>query len=65
MSDVVLATINAKYIHASFGLRCLAANLPDHSVEILEFTLDRRPADIAETILSAQPKIVGLSLIHI
>ena len=27
MSDIVLATLNAKYIHASFGLRYLLANL--------------------------------------
>ena len=27
MPDIVLATLNAKYIHASFGLRYLMANL--------------------------------------
>jgi hypothetical protein len=27
MADIVLSTLNAKYIHASFGLRYLLANL--------------------------------------
>ena len=27
MPDIVLSTLNAKYIHASFGLRYLMANL--------------------------------------
>ena len=27
MSDVVLTTLNAKYIHSAFGLRYLLANL--------------------------------------
>jgi len=27
MPDIVLATINARYAHASLGLRCLMANL--------------------------------------
>ena len=29
MPDIVLTTLNAKYIHASFGLRYLMANLGD------------------------------------
>ena len=27
MPDIVLATINARYVHAALGLRCLYANL--------------------------------------
>jgi hypothetical protein len=27
MADIVLTTLNAKYIHAAFGLRYLLANL--------------------------------------
>ena len=27
MSDIVLSTLNAKYIHAAFGLRYLLANM--------------------------------------
>ena len=50
MADIVLATQNAKWIHASFGLRCLRANLGDlreRSV-IREFEISQRPVDVAE-----------------
>ena len=42
MPAIVLATINARYIHASLGLRWLKANLAGLAAEtqILEFTLD-------------------------
>ena len=45
-SDIVLCTLNARYIHASFGLRYLKANLGDLSTQcdIQEFTLDADPA---------------------
>ena len=42
MPDVVLATLNAKFIHASFGLRYLLANLGElrpRFVQILPFAL--------------------------
>ena len=63
-TDVVLATLNAKYIHASFGLRCLRANLGawrERSV-IREFTINDRPVDVVESILAHQPKVVGLGV---
>ncbi len=64
MPQIVLATINAKYIHAAFGLRYLAANLGPLRADskILEFTAEQRPADMAEAILSLQPRIVGLGV---
>ncbi|MCS7089293.1 MAG: DUF4080 domain-containing protein [Verrucomicrobiota bacterium] len=64
MADIVLATLNAKYIHAAFGLRYLMANLGDlqHATRLLEFDINRRPVDIAETILEAEPRVVGLGV---
>lgn len=61
---IVLATINAKYIHSAFGLRCLLANLGPlaESTQIIEFTGGRRPVDMAEEILAARPTIVGLGV---
>ncbi len=62
--DIVLATLNAKYIHASFGLRCLRANLGelrDRSV-LVEFTIQERPLDVAERILTLEPRIVALGV---
>jgi radical SAM superfamily enzyme YgiQ (UPF0313 family) len=64
MPDIVLATLNAKYIHASFGLRCLLANLgPLQSrAQLLEFDINQRPVDIAETLLAQSPRIIGLGV---
>jgi len=64
MPDIVLATLNAKYVHASFGLRYLLANLgPLQSRACLaEFDLQQRPIDIAESLLARQPRIIGLGV---
>lgn len=64
MADIVLATLNAKYIHASFGLRHLLANLGElrGRARLEEFTIDQRPLDVAERILAHQPRIVGLGV---
>lgn len=64
MSDILLATLNAKYIHASLGLRYLLANLGGlrPRAELMEFTIEQRPADIAERILARAPRILGLGV---
>ncbi len=64
MPDIILATLNAKYIHASFGLRYLLANLgPLRSrTQLLEFDINQRPGDIAEALLAHNPRIVGLGI---
>lgn len=61
---IVLATLNSKYIHASFGLRYLKANLGDLESEcaLKEFTIQERPVDIVEQILAERPKIVGFGV---
>jgi radical SAM superfamily enzyme YgiQ (UPF0313 family) len=61
---IVLATLNAKYIHASFGLRYLLANLGElrNVASLLEFDIQQRPIDVVETILARDPKIVGLGV---
>src|SRR5438046_1192978 len=64
MPDIVLTTLNAKYIHAAFGLRYLLANLgPLQSRDcILEFDINQRPSDIAEVLLAQNPKIIGFGI---
>lgn len=64
MADIVLATLNAKYPHAAFGLRYLFANLGKLSsrAAILEFDINQRPTDILEVILAQRPQIVGLGV---
>jgi len=61
---IVLTTINAKYIHASLGLRYLYANLRDlqQQATLHEYTLSQRADDIAESILSENPRIVGFGV---
>ena len=64
MSDIILTTLNARYIHASLGLRYLYANMGDlqQSTTIEEFTIDARPLDIAEKLLLKKPQIIGIGL---
>ncbi len=64
MADIVLATLNAKYIHASFGLRYLLANLGEHRdrAQLQEFDINQRPLEIAESLLQSGPKIIGLGV---
>jgi radical SAM superfamily enzyme YgiQ (UPF0313 family) len=64
MPDIVLTTLNAKYIHAAFGLRYLMANLGDlkPGAVIMEFDINQRPLDIAEMLLACHPKILGLGV---
>ncbi len=58
---IVLATINARYSHTSFGLRYLKANLREYEddSEICEFSLDESVQEIAEKIIVREPDIIG------
>lgn len=64
MPDIVLATLNARFIHSAFGLRYLMANLGplQPSAVIAEFDINQRPLDIAEALLSHNPRIIGLGI---
>ncbi len=64
MPEIVLTTLNAKYIHAAFGLRYLFANLgPLQSrASLAEFDINQRPLDIAEALLALNPKILGFGV---
>ena len=64
MPDIVLTTLNAKYIHASFGLRYLMANLGALSARacMAEFHINQTPLEITEAILAHAPRIVGFGV---
>jgi radical SAM superfamily enzyme YgiQ (UPF0313 family) len=64
MPDIVLTTLNAKYIHAAFGLRYLLANLGalQSRACLMEFDIHQRPIDVAEALLARAPRIVGLGV---
>lgn len=64
MKDIILSTLNARYIHASLGLRYLYANMGGllERTELKEFTLDQRPEDIVELLLAADIRIIGFGV---
>ncbi len=51
---IVLCTLNAKYIHASLGLRCLLANMGDLKPQtaLCEFTVARQPQELVDELLT-------------
>ncbi len=64
MPAVLLSTLNARYFHASLGLRYLYANLGELQADaaIREFIITQRPLDIAEAVLAEQPRIAGFGV---
>jgi len=64
LKDIVLATINAKWIHPSLALRLLKANLGplEERCEIIEFALRQPLAEKLEPLLAARPRILGISV---
>jgi radical SAM superfamily enzyme YgiQ (UPF0313 family) len=64
MPAIVLATLNARYAHASLGLRCLRANLGAlrDEAEIVEFVLGARAEEVVERILARSPRVVGFGV---
>jgi len=64
MQQIILSTLNARYIHASLGLRYLLANMGElrEQTQLLEFIINSRPIDIVESLLQNHPKIIGLGV---
>jgi radical SAM superfamily enzyme YgiQ (UPF0313 family) len=64
LPDIILASVNAKWIHPSLALRLLKANLGEleDRCAILEFALRQNLAEKTGPILEARPRILGLSV---
>lgn len=64
MPTIVLATLNARYAHASMGLRCLRANLGELREQsvIREFVIGQKTEEIVEKLLADSPRIIGLGV---
>ena len=64
MKEIVLTTINAKWIHPSLALRLLKANLGslEETCEIIEFNLRQPLGEKVESLLAARPRILGISV---
>ena len=64
---ILLATLNAKYIHASLGLRYLLANMGDLKPQtaLREFTIARQPQDVVDELLLAlgEPQVGAVQII--
>ena len=63
-ASIILSTLNARYIHASLGLRYLLANMGElrKQTQLIEFIINSRPIDIVESLLQHKPKIIGLGV---
>ncbi len=61
---ILLSTLNARYTHASLGLRYLLANMGalQAQTRIQEFVIGAKTSDLVERILAHQPRIVGLGV---
>ena len=71
---IILATLNAKYIHAALGLRYLLANMAQHGgadlrarTVLREFTIARAPQEVVDELLttlgdSVGPKVIGFGV---
>ena len=64
VKDIILTTINAKWIHPSLALRLLKANLGplEDRCEIIEFALRQPLAEKLEPFISGCPRILGISV---
>jgi radical SAM superfamily enzyme YgiQ (UPF0313 family) len=64
MTAIVLTTLNARYAHASLGLRYLRANLGELHADsaIREFVIGQKTEEMVEKLLADDPKIIGVGV---
>ncbi|WLI88776.1 DUF4080 domain-containing protein [Massilia sp. R2A-15] len=61
---IILSTLNARYAHASLGLRYLLANMGalQAQTSIQEFVIGAKTTEIVERLLARQPKVIGFGI---
>jgi radical SAM superfamily enzyme YgiQ (UPF0313 family) len=61
---IILSTLNARYAHASLGLRYLLANMgplqPQTSIQ--EFVIGAKTTEIVEKLLAQEPRVIGFGI---
>ncbi len=64
MGRILLSTLNARYSHTSFGLRCLRAAMGDLRTEtdLAEFTINDSLDTVLADIVFRRPQILGLGV---
>jgi radical SAM superfamily enzyme YgiQ (UPF0313 family) len=63
-TTILLATLNAKFIHTSLGLRYLLANMGNfrENTQLREFSIARKPQEIVDELLKTSPTIIGFGV---
>lgn len=64
---VTLLSINAKYVHSSLSVWCLAQAVSqfsrfDHQISVVESTINQPVCDIAAQIAQTRPDVIGISV---
>jgi radical SAM superfamily enzyme YgiQ (UPF0313 family) len=61
---ILLSTLNARYTHASLGLRYLFANMGElqEQTRLQEFVIGTKTTEIVEKLLASRPRIIGLGI---
>ncbi len=61
---IILSTLNARYAHASLGLRYLLANMGalQPRAGIQEFVIGAKTTEIVEKLLAGKPRIIGFGI---
>ncbi|MES2933752.1 MAG: cobalamin-dependent protein, partial [Pseudomonadota bacterium] len=61
---ILLSTLNARYAHASLGLRYLLANMGElqAQTELIEFVIGAKTTEIVEKLLAKAPRIIGFGV---
>ena len=62
--NIILSTLNARYAHASLGLRYLLANMGplEPQTRIEEFVIGAKTTEVVEKLLAHDPKIIGFGV---
>ena len=61
---ILLSTLNARYAHASLGLRYLLANMGalQEQTSLMEFVIGAKTVEVVERLLAKKPRIVGFGI---
>ncbi len=61
---ILLSTLNARYAHASLGLRYLLANMGplQRQTELQEFVIGAKTTEVVERLLAREPRIIGFGV---
>jgi radical SAM superfamily enzyme YgiQ (UPF0313 family) len=61
---ILLSTLNARYAHASLGLRYLLANMGElqGQTSLHEFVIGAKTTEVVERVLAHNPRIVGFGI---